>query len=80
MLRRRGLVVLVQEEWPLLTLEQVYDVGMNSLLLSFSERENLGTNPQFASEVFGSLGGQIGTKGVGIMDIARPYMLEENTK
>ena len=53
---------------------------MNSLLLSFSERENLGTNPQFASEVFGSLGGQIGTKGVGVMDFARAYMVEEDTK
>lgn len=64
----------------LLTHKQVYDVGMNSLPLTFSERENLGTNPQFASEVFGSLGGQLGTKGVGIMDFARAYMVEEDTK
>lgn len=59
---------------------QVYDVGMNSLLLSFSERENLGTNPQFASEVFASLGGQIGTKGITITDFARAYMVDEDMK
>ena len=58
--------------------KRVHDVGMIGLALSPNEREALSTNEKFASEVFASLGGQIGTKGIGIRDFAIAHLIEEN--
>lgn len=57
--------------------KRVYDVGMNGWTLGPRERLELGGCAQFAAEVFGSLGGQIGTKGVEVEDLARVYLVEE---
>lgn len=55
--------------------KRVYEVGMNGLTLDPEERDLLSSNGKFAAEVFASLGGQIGTKGVRIQDFAKAYLI-----
>ena len=57
--------------------KRVYDVGMNGMTLSLKDREDLGANAAFAADVFASLGGQIGTRGVGVQELARQYLVEK---
>jgi hypothetical protein len=56
--------------------KRVFDVGASGLMLSPAERRALSGNAGFAADVFGSLGGQIGTSGVGIGEFVREYMVQ----
>jgi hypothetical protein len=56
--------------------KRVFDVGASGLMLSPAERRALSGNAGFAANVFGSLGGQIGTSGVGIGEFVREYMVD----
>jgi hypothetical protein len=50
---------------------RVFMTGINGLLLNQEERSHLSGEKGFAGEVFGSLGGQIGMRGVGIGELAK---------
>ena len=50
---------------------------MKGLTLTLHERDCLSTNSLFAADVFASLGGQIGTKGLGIRFFAEAYLMHE---
>lgn len=57
--------------------KRVHDVGYDNLLLTSTERRELSVNMGFAADVFGALGGQIGTGGVLVKDMARAYLIKE---
>lgn len=50
---------------------RVFMTGINGLLLNKEERGCLSEEKGFAGEVFGSLGGQIGMRGVGIGELLK---------
>lgn len=57
---------------------RVFIVGKKGLVLNTKERRDLGDQSGFAGEVFASVGGQIGVRGVGIKDFGRVGEVEEN--
>lgn len=56
---------------------RVFMVGVNGMVLSREERRDLGGETAFAGDVFASVGGQIGVKGVGIRELGRLAEIEE---
>lgn len=49
----------------------MFTVGLNGMVLTREERRALGGKEGFAGDVFASVGGQIGVKGVGIRELGR---------
>lgn len=57
--------------------KRVFDVGVDGLLLTREERRELSEESEFAGNVFASVGGQIGVKGLGYRELGRVGEVEE---